>query len=242
MDTELLIPELPAGKGLVVLLSGGLDSSVLAYALAARGIPIKALTVIYGQRHSKEQEAAAAIAGHLNIEHKVLGVRALRELLGNSCALVSEDLKIPEGHYEAESMQETVVPNRNMILLSLATAWSVALGFAGVAYAAHAGDHAIYADCRPEFADALAAAIALCDDSPQQLLRPFMRLKKDQIAALGAKLDVPLKLTWSCYNGRALHCGKCGTCTERIEAFARSGIVDPTRYETEAGPPATEHQ
>jgi 7-cyano-7-deazaguanine synthase len=231
VDSELLMPALSSGTGLVVLLSGGLDSSVLAYALSYRGIPIKALTVIYGQRHSKEQEAAAAIAYKLGIEHKILEIPELRQLLGTQCALVNEELLIPEGHYEAESMQQTVVPNRNMILLSLATAWSVALHYGGIAYAAHAGDHAIYADCRPEFADAVASAIALCDDSPQQLLRPFVHLKKDQIVAIGARLRVPFELTWSCYKGGKQHCGRCGTCTERAEAFRLAGVTDPTGYE-----------
>src|SRR5579872_2502535 len=124
MEPELVLPALPKGSGLVVLLSGGLGTLDLSYALKARGIPIKALTVIYGQRHSKEKEAAAAIARKLDIEHKILSLPELKQLLGSQCALVNDDLQIPEGHYEAESMQQTVVPNRNMILLSLATAWS----------------------------------------------------------------------------------------------------------------------
>ena len=213
------------------VLSGGLDSSVLSYALKARGIPIKALTVLYGQRHSKEQGAASAIAGKLHIEHKILALPELKQLLGSQCALVNDDLQIPEGHYEDESMQQTVVPNRNMILLSLATAWSVAMECAGVAYAAHSGDHAIYPDCRPEFAEALAAAIALCDDHPQHLLRPFVGLTKAQIVSIGARLGVPFGLTWSCYKGADVHCGRCGTCTERIEAFQLAGVPDPTMYE-----------
>jgi len=225
----------PKGGSYVILLSGGLDSSVLAYFLVSRGIRLKALTVDYGQRHVKEQEAARRIAALLNIEHRTIALPDVTQLFGDQCSLVSEQIQIPSGHYEHESMNSTVVPNRNMILLSLATAWSIASAFEGVAYAAHAGDHVIYPDCRPAFADAVAQAISLCDFSAQELIRPFISSTKADIVRIGLSVGVPFNVTWSCYNGRDRHCGSCGTCTERLEAFQLAGYPDPTVYEP---PPA----
>ena len=220
----------PKGTGYIVLLSGGLDSSVLAYWLARAGLVIKALTIDYGQRHSKEQNAAKEMAAALGIEHRVLSLGALRPILGDDSSLLNQDIGVPEGHYEDDSMKSTVVPNRNMILLSIAAAWSIASRLDGVAYAAHAGDHAIYPDCRPAFADAMNEAIKLCDYTSQELVRPFVSITKADIAKLGASLGVPFEKTWSCYNGRDIHCGKCGTCVERIEAFQLANVPDPTRY------------
>ena len=123
----------PSGKGYVVLLSGGLDSSVLAYCFARAGLTIKALTIDYGQRHAKEQNAAKGIATALEIDHRILSLGELRPILGETSSLLSDGVAIPEGHYEDESMKSTVVPNRNMILLSIAAAWSIASGLEGVA-------------------------------------------------------------------------------------------------------------
>ena len=226
-----ILPALPNGKSYIVSLSGGMDSSVLAFYLANAGIKIKALSIDYGQRHAKELESAAKIAKHLGIEHKIISLTALAPLLVGSSSLLAGGEAIPEGHYADESMKSTVVPNRNMLLLSIATAWSVASKFDGVAYAAHAGDHAIYPDCRPEFADAMNKAVGLCDFTPQEIVRPFIEHSKADIAALGTALGVPFADTWSCYNGRELHCRKCGTCTERVEAFELAGVADPTQYE-----------
>lgn len=222
----------PAAGGFIVLLSGGLDSSVLAYALVAKGLAVKALTVLYGQRHAREQEAARAIAQSLNLEHRVVDLTAIRPLFGSESALVNDAVAIPEGDYAPDSIKVTVVPNRNMLLMSLATAWSVSSHLDGVAYAAHAGDHAVYPDCRPEFAEAMNRAMSLCDYRRQSLLRPFVNLTKSDIVALGAELGVPFALTWSCYNGREKHCGRCSTCRERIAAFAAAQAPDPTVYES----------
>ncbi len=213
-----------------MLLSGGLDSSVLSYWLVNAGLQVKALTINYGQRHVREQQAASASAAALGIEHRLLSLGELRSIFGDDSSLLNQNLAVPEGHYKDESMKSTVVPNRNMILLSLATAWSISLGFDGVAYAAHAGDHAIYPDCRPAFADAMNDAIKLCDYSRQELIRPFVGFTKAEIVRLGAELQVPFVKTWSCYNGGDVHCGKCGTCNERIEAFQLAGEIDPTVY------------
>jgi 7-cyano-7-deazaguanine synthase len=127
-------------------------------------------------------------------------------------------------------MRATVVPNRNMLLLAAAAAWAVSLKYDAVAIGVHRGDHAIYPDCRAEFHDAMEAALSLCDGRPVRLLRPFVALSKAEIAARAAVLGVPLAETWSCYEGGAVHCGRCGTCTERREAMFLAGVPDPTEY------------
>jgi 7-cyano-7-deazaguanine synthase len=131
-------------------------------------------------------------------------------------------------------MKTTVVPNRNMILLALATGHALSIGAQQVAYAAHSGDHAIYPDCRNEFADAMARAMALCDWSQVELYRPFVDWTKADIVRRGAELGVPFGQTWSCYKGGNKHCGRCGTCIERREAFDLAGVEDPTNYKPDA--------
>ena len=213
----------------VVVLSGGMDSATLLYYMLALGNEVRAISVDYGQRHARELRAAAELCRRTGVEHVIADLRALRPLLGGN-SLSDPAAVVPEGHYAEESMKLTVVPNRNMILLSVATAWAVSLQYDAVAYGAHAGDHAIYPDCRPEFAEALDRAVQLCDWHKVRLLRPLVDLDKAQIARLGQRLGVPFEITWTCYKGEALHCSKCGACNERREAFANAGIADPTAY------------
>jgi len=137
---------------------------------------------------------------------------------------------VPAGHYTNETMKLTVVPNRNMIMLSVAIGWAVSGKADAVAYAAHAGDHTIYPDCRPAFIEAIRQAAALCDWHRVELLTPFVGKTKRDIVRLGAELDVPFGQTWSCYVGGEVHCGRCGTCVERREAFKSAGVDDPTVY------------
>lgn len=216
---------------IVLTLSGGMDSAVLLYYLKYRlGNEVLCLSVDYGQRHRKELEAAAWLAKVNHCEHRIADLRAVRDLLAGS-SQTSDSIPVPEGHYAEESMKQTVVPNRNMLLLALAGAWAVSTKSGGIAFAAHAGDHAIYPDCRPEFAEAMTEALRLCDWNPPMLLRPFITLTKTDIVKVGKELQVPFEKTWSCYKGGDLHCGKCGTCVERIEAFQLAGVPDPTPYE-----------
>ena len=147
-------------------------------------------------------------------------------LKGNS--QTDPDIPVPEGHYAEESMKATIVPNRNMIMLAIAAGHAMSIGADSVYYAAHAGDHAIYPDCRPELANALDYAIGLADWRKVRVERPFIDISKGSIARLGYVLKVPFELTWSCYKGDKYHCGKCGTCVERKEAL---GSQDPTIYE-----------
>lgn len=217
----------------VIVYSGGLDSTVLLYHLLAAGDSVSTLAVNYGQRHSKELMRAKQITSELGIEHREIDLTSVNELLGGS-SLTDKTISIPHGHYEEDNMKSTVVPNRNMILLSLATAWAVSKKADSVSYAAHSGDHAIYPDCRNEFAEALDKAIRLADWQEVYLNRPFVDLTKADIVKLGSELNVPFEQTWSCYEGQEVHCGRCGTCIERREAFHLAGVEDPTEYSPEA--------
>lgn len=213
----------------VLIHSGGIDSTVLLAHLLHQGREVHALSVDYGQRHRREIEAAREICNHYKVPHRVADLRALAPLFGSN-ALTDDKVAVPEGHYEELSMKATVVPNRNMLLIAVAAAWAMSLKAKSVAYGAHGGDHAIYPDCRPAFADALDQAIRLADWHEVSLERPFVGMDKTAIVKRGAELGVPFALTWSCYVGGAKHCGRCGTCVERKEAFLRSGVVDPTVY------------
>ena len=214
----------------LVLFSGGLDSTVLAAQLQADGIETLLLSIDYGQRHAKELDRAEKIALALGLPHRILRLPDLGPLLGGS-SLTDDQVELPEGHYAEESMKATVVPNRNMILLALAGGHALSIGFDTIAYAAHAGDHTIYPDCRPEFADAMEKALGLADWQKLNLHRPFVNFSKGELVRKGNELGAPLELTWSCYAGREKHCGKCGTCVERKEAFALAKVEDPTEYE-----------
>lgn len=218
----------------VALLSGGMDSTTLAYELRAQGYDLHLLSVHYGQRHRKELEQAAQIAQGLGATHRVVDLGVLRELL--SASALTGDTPVPHGHYADETMKATVVPNRNAILLSVAFGYAVTLGAEVVGYAAHAGDHAIYPDCRPEFAHAFDLMERLaCYQPAPRLVAPFLEMSKADIARRGNGLGVPYALTWSCYEGGDAHCGKCGTCVERREAFELAGVQDPTTYAVAAG-------
>lgn len=213
----------------VAIFSGGLDSTVLLRQLKAEGNEVLALSIDYGQRHRRELEHARRIAAAEEVEWQLADLSAIRPLLAGS-SQTSDDVPVPHGHYEAESMKQTVVPNRNMIMLAVAAGWAISRRADRIAYGAHAGDHTIYPDCRPEFAAALGKAIALADWHAVALYCPFIEMTKVDIVRLGVTLAVDFAATWSCYEGGDLHCGRCGTCVERREAFARAGVIDPTVY------------
>jgi len=222
----------------VIVYSGGLDSTVLLYHLRAAGHELHALSVDYGQRHRCELKRAATICAELGIPHPTADLSAIQPLLAGS-SLTSPGIEVAEGHYTEESMKSTVVPNRNMILLAVATAHALSIQAGQIAYAAHSGDHAIYPDCRNAFADAMAAAIRLADWESVELIRPFVDWTKAGIVRRGAELGVPFAQTWSCYKGGEEHCGRCGTCIERREAFDLVGLADPTPYAPDAPDVAT---
>lgn len=214
----------------VLIYSGGLDSTVLLHKLASEGSLREALSVDYGQKQRIELELAAKNCARLGVAHQIVNLSNLAPLFGSS-ALTNPNVEVPDGTYAADNIALTVVPNRNMILLALATARAAASGCDSVAYAAHGGDHALYPDCTDEFADAMARAIELADARKIKLMRPFINMSKADIVKLGAELGVDFSLTWSCYKGGKRHCGKCSTCSERREAFELAGVPDPTLYE-----------
>lgn len=215
----------------IALFSGGMDSTVLLAHLLDEGNEVDALSVNYGQRHAKELDAAKMIARDMGVPHDVADLTPLRTLLSGS-ALTDASVDVPDGHYAEESMRLTVVPNRNAIMLSVAAGVAVARGATAVATAVHAGDHAIYPDCRPAFITALSCATMIGTEGfgDVVILAPFMDGSKADIAFRGWALGAPLDLTWSCYKGGQRHCGACGTCYERREAFVDAGITDPTDY------------
>lgn len=214
----------------VLIYSGGLDSTVLLFDLIRQGHDVHCLSIDYGQRHGRELASASSIARWAKVPYRCLSLYQLKDLLAGS-SQTSNSIEVPEGHYEEESMKLTVVPNRNMIMLSVAIGWAISIDAHSVYYAAHSGDHAIYPDCRREFVTALSAVSRLCHFTPVELKAPYLKYSKAQLVELGKELKVPFDQTWSCYKGGKLHCGKCGTCVERREAFHLAQTSDPTEYE-----------
>lgn len=216
----------------VLCFSGGMDSTTLAARYASEGYGLLLLSFDYGQLHRRrELQAAFRIADRLGAEHHVIDLSSVAPLLPGS-ALTDPSVDVPDGHYAEESMKSTVVPNRNAIMASIALGIASARGAELIGLGVHAGDHAIYPDCRPEFVDALQglAAVALKGMHTPQIVTPFVHMTKAEIAAHAATVDAPLDLSWSCYKGGEVHCGTCGTCVERREAFADAGREDPTEY------------
>ena len=223
-------------RSVVCVFSGGLDSTVMLYEMLRQYDEVRTLSFDYGQRHRRELVHGATIAARVGShpsfkEHWVADVSAIAPLLAGS-SQTSPEIPVPRGHYEDESMRATVVPARNMIMLAIATGWAVSKGAGAVAYGAHAGDHAVYPDCRPQFIEAMGSAMGLADYSKVQLISPFADRTKADIVIRGACLEVPFGDTWSCYEGLDRHCGACGTCVERIEAFQVAHVADPTEYLT----------
>ncbi|WP_258808493.1 7-cyano-7-deazaguanine synthase QueC [Pseudidiomarina sp. CB1] len=214
----------------VVIYSGGMDSFTVLHRAIRDGHDVYALSFDYGQRHVKELTVAAEVTRGLNIPHKIVDITAINELISTS-SLTSTTTAIPEGHYEEASMQSTVVPNRNMILLSLAIGYAVSIGAEAVYYGAHSGDHAIYPDCRPEFVQRMNDVSRIANYEPIEITVPYLNNDKAEILRDGLAMGLDYKNTWTCYNGRDKACGKCGACVERLEAFAANDAIDPLAYE-----------
>jgi 7-cyano-7-deazaguanine synthase len=213
----------------VAVFSGGLDSTVLLYHLLALADEVLAISIDYGQRHRRELDHARRISAQLGIEWELADLSRISPLLAGS-SQTSPGMPVPHGHYADESMKQTVVPNRNMIMIAVAGAWAIGRRFDRVAYGAHTGDHTIYPDCRPEFVDSLRTSLSLADWHTVDLVCPFLTMTKSEIVGRGASLGVDFASTWSCYEGGEVHCGRCGTCCERREAFEAAGVPDPTVY------------
>lgn len=216
----------------VVVCSGGLDSVTLAHVVADTRDLTRLVSFDYGQRHAKELEFAARAATRLGVPHDVIDMRGIGAVLTGS-ALTQDDVDVPDGHYAEDTMRITVVPNRNAIMLTVAYGIAAAHGDNAVATAVHGGDHFIYPDCRPEFTRAFEVMQnhALDGYADVSLFTPFVDIPKAEIVTIGARHNVPFGDTWSCYKGGENHCGRCGTCVERREAFAIAGVDDPTTYD-----------
>lgn len=215
----------------VIVLSGGLDSTVAAAVYHDQGYRLLCVSVDYGQRHARELRSARAVADYYDAEHVLVDLSSVGRALTGS-ALTDPTVQVPEGHYAEESMRATVVPNRNAILANVAVGIAVSRQAELVAMGMHAGDHAVYPDCRPEFFAVLNELIRTANEgfNPPRFEAPFILQSKTDIASIGAALGAPMGMTWSCYQGGDLHCGVCGTCYERREAFTDAGVPDPTEY------------
>ena len=244
----------------IAIISGGLDSVTLAdlaaqqdidrviprqrqeekpsflrqrFGLAPEGYQLHLLSFDYGQRHKKELEFARLTATRLGARHDVFDLSVITPFLTGSS--LTDDIAVPEGHYAAPNMAATVVPNRNAMMLAIAYAIAVAEKAQVVLAGFHTGDHPIYPDCRPEFVRAFDTMERLATEGyanqDLRLIAPFVEIGKHDIVDIGSRLHVPYAETWSCYKGGEKHCGKCGTCVERFEAFRLASVADPTDYE-----------
>lgn len=217
----------------VVLVSGGLDSVTALYHSVQQDEVVAALSFSYGSKHNeRELPLARWHCQHLGVPHVTLSLSFMGEHFCSDLLLGQGE--IPTGHYQEASMKRTVVPFRNGIMLAVAAGWAESAGAEAVVIAAHGGDHAVYPDCRPEFMQAMAAAMTAGTYAGIKLFCPFMDWDKAAIVKRGHTLGVDFRRTWSCYRGGERHCGQCGTCVERREAFLLAGLADPTEYESQS--------
>lgn len=215
-------------KDSIIVLSGGMDSVTLMHEYKEQ-IAL-AVTFDYGSNHNKREiECAAYQCSLLGIKHLVIPLEFMARYFKSS--LLEGADAIPEGHYADDNMRSTVVPFRNGIMLSVACGLAESYGLKHVMIANHSGDHAIYPDCRAGFVDAMSRAMQEGTYDGVTIIAPYTNISKNDIASRGKNLGVDYAKTYSCYKGGEKHCGKCGTCVERKEAFAAAGIEDPTQYE-----------
>lgn len=215
-------------KDSVIIVSGGMDSITLLYD-RKESIAI-GISFDYGSKHNKREIPLAAYhCAELGIKHVVIDLGFMPEYFKSS--LLEGGENIPEGHYDEANMQSTVVPFRNGIMLSIAAGIAESNGLTTVLIANHGGDHTIYPDCRPEFIAALDAAVCAGTYINVHICAPYTDISKADIAKIGKRLGIDYSTTWSCYKGGEVHCGKCGTCIERIEALREAGVEDKTEYE-----------
>ena len=215
-------------KDTLMVVSGGMDSTTMLHEYADR-IAL-AITFNYGSNHNaREIECARYNCDRLGIELVVVDMPFVGQLFESS--LLSGAEAIPEGNYDDDNMRSTVVPFRNGIMLAVAAGLAESRGLKHLMMANHGGDHAIYPDCRRGFVDAMSRAIAEGTYDRITIDAPYTDITKTDIARRGAALGIDYSHSYSCYKGGEKHCGRCGTCTERRQAFADAGLPDPTVYE-----------
>ena len=211
-------------SNVLVVYSGGLDSYTLLRKAIKKFDRVEAITFNYGQKHSKEIEFAKLNCKELNVKHEVVNLE-LENILSNS-ALVG-DTEIPEGNYDKEKMKQTIVPNRNMIMISVAASLAIKNQIDHLWYAAHSGDHEIYPDCRPEFIDKMAAVLEICDYHKIKFEAPFQNFSKSEIVKTGLAMGLDYSKAWTCYEGKDFPCKKCSACLERAYSFEINNTKDP---------------
>lgn len=215
-------------KDALLVLSGGMDSVTMLYDYQ-REVAL-ALTFDYGSRHNEREIACARMhCQRLAIPHIVIPLSFMAQYFRSS--LLQGGPAVPTGDYNEQNMRSTVVPFRNGIMLSVAAGLAESGGLRRIMIANHAGDHAIYPDCRPQFVEAMNAAVQAGTYEGVTLFAPYTNLSKTDIARRGKALDIDYSETYSCYNGGAHHCGVCATCRERRQALRDAGIDDKTRYD-----------
>jgi 7-cyano-7-deazaguanine synthase len=215
-------------KDTVCIYSGGMDSFTLVNELHEHNRVHSCLSFNYGQRHSKELGYAQRVCQTLGIPHHLVDLAALGSLFKSA---LTDGSPVPEGHYSEESMKLTVVPNRNMMMLSVAAGYAISQRCKFVAFGAHGGDHAIYPDCRLEFIQLMNQTIASGNWDEVTIIAPYLHWNKTLILREGFRMGLDYRNSWTCYKGGERACGKCGSCQERLEAFARHGRSDPLEYD-----------
>ncbi|WP_288487225.1 7-cyano-7-deazaguanine synthase QueC [uncultured Novosphingobium sp.] len=229
------MPELEKAEGrpAVVLLSGGLDSMVVAGLAREAGYAVNALTIDYNQRHRRELDAARAIAAHLEVARRVVLPLDLRQFGGSA---LTDDIAVPKDGVGSE-IPVTYVPARNLVFLSLTLAWAEALGARDIFIGVNALDYSGYPDCRPEFIQGFARLAELATKAGDegeafQIHAPLQFMGKAEIATEAARLNLDPAMSWSCYDPtpEGLACGECDSCRLRRAGFADAGLTDSTRY------------
>lgn len=217
---------------IVTSLSGGMDSTTLLAKLLSYGDDVHVVNFQYGSKHNKkEQTAALEVASYYNRSIKLIHLEETFSHFNSN--LLKGGGSIPEGHYAADNMAQTIVPGRNAIMTTILAGYAESHGFDAIALGQHKGDHTIYPDCRKEFIEAMDKTIQISSDGKVKVMSPFININKADICGIGIGLQVPYELTTTCYNGRKKACGLCGSCVERIEAFLINKAKDPIEYEIE---------
>lgn len=212
----------------LIALSGGVDSTTLLYEY--REEVACAVGFDYGSKHNaRELAAAKAICRELEIPYLIIPLAFIGEYFRSDLLLSGGEMQL--GDYSEENMRSTVVPFRNGIMLSILAGLAESRDLQQVLIANHFGDHAIYPDCRESFVKPMGEAITAGTNNGVKLVAPYTKLTKAEIVARGTRLGVPYGKTYSCYQGGERHCGRCGTCRERHDAFVANGLEDPTLYE-----------
>ena len=212
----------------LIALSGGVDSTTLLYEY--REEIACAVGFDYGSKHNaRELAAAEAICRELEIPYLIIPLAFIGEYFRSDLLLSGGEMQL--GDYSEENISSTVVPFRNGIMLSVLAGLAESRDLQQVLIANHFGDHALYPDCRESFVKPMGEAITAGTSNGVKLVAPYTTLTKAEIVARGSRLGVPYGKTYSCYQGGERHCGRCGTCRERHDAFVANGLEDPTLYE-----------